>query len=187
MEAFLAEHAFRLLTDTPDAPFNHEAVAQAAGISARTAYRYFPAQSDLVEAVWRHLRDTTGTVWPATFESILPNLRALFAQFERNSTVTRAMLAASPRANYSEHGSSEGRLAFRTALAERLDGMSVESGEQLVATCVAIYSAPFWQMLRDRGQLSASAAADAACTAMHAVIRAAPDGAARPPSATAET
>jgi AcrR family transcriptional regulator len=180
MEAFLAEHAFRLLTDSPDAPFNHEAVAHAAGISARTAYRYFPTQSDLVASVWRHLRDSTGTVWPHSEESILPSLRLLFAQFERNDTVTRAMLAASPRANYSAHGSAEGRTAFRGALAARLQRTSTETGDQLVATCVAIYSAPFWQMLRDRGQLSAECAAEAACTAMAAVLAAAISDA-RPP------
>lgn len=175
MEAFLAEHAFRLMRDAGDAHFNHEAVAAAARISARTAYRYFPTQSDLVAAVWRHLRDSTGTVWPRAEESIIPELRALFAQFERNDALTRAVIAASPRVNISEHGSAEGRAAFREALSEHLSRMSVEAGEQLIATCVAIYSAPFWQMLRDRGQLAPAAASDAACFAMHALLSAAPD------------
>lgn len=170
MERFLTEHAFALMRDTPDAPFSHEAVAAAAGISARTVYRYFPAQKDLVAAVWRHLRDTTGTRWPTVESEVLPMIRELFAQFERNEALTRATITASPRANISEHGSVEGRAAFRTALARRLGAMSTTDGEQLIATCVAIYSAPFWQMLRDRGQLSASEAADAACTAMRAVL-----------------
>jgi AcrR family transcriptional regulator len=170
MEAFLAEQAFRLLTESPDAPFNHEAVARAAGISPRTAYRYFTTQNDLVAAVWQHLRDTTGTVWPRTEESILPSLHALFEQFERNDVLTRTMLAVGARANYSAHGSAEGRAAFRTALAARLAQMPPAAGDQLVATCVAIYSAPFWQMLRDRGQLAPAAAAEAACMALQAVL-----------------
>ena len=176
MEAFLAEHAFRLMRDAGDAPFNHEAVAAAAGISARTAYRYFPTQSDLVAASWRHLRDSTGTVWPITAASIILDLRGLFAQFERNDALTRAVIAANPRVNISEHGSAEGRAAFRQALAEPLSRMSAEAGEQLIAACVAIYSAPFWQMLRDRGQLSPTAASDAACFAMSALLAAARDG-----------
>lgn len=182
MKAFLAEHAFRLLHDCADTPFNHEAVAASAGVSARTAYRYFPAQSDLVEAVWNQLRDTTGTVWPLSESLILTELRTLFAQFERNDALTRAMLAAAARANYSEHGSAEGRTAFRIALSARLDRMTVESGDQLIATCVAIYSAPFWQMLRDRGQLSPAAAVDAACATMQAVLAAAFDGFTTPPA-----
>jgi AcrR family transcriptional regulator len=180
MERYITEHAFALMRDTPDAPFSHEAVASAAGISARTAYRYFPTQKDLVGAVWRHLRDLTGTRWPMAEPEILPMLRELFAQFERNAALTRAVMAASPRANISEHGSVEGRAAFREALSARLPQMTPDAGEQLIATCVAIYSAPFWQMLRDRGQLSAQSAADAACTAMAAVLAAGVRDARRP-------
>ncbi|MCO4100280.1 TetR/AcrR family transcriptional regulator [Gemmatimonas sp.] len=172
--ALLAEHAFALLRESPDAPFNHEAVAAAAGVSPRTAYRYFPTQGDLVAAVWRQLRDRTGTVWPETEATIIPYLRDLFAQFERNNALTRAVIAAAPRANISQHGSAEGRAAFKRALAPRLAIMSRTQGAQLVATCVAIYSAPFWQMLRDRGQLSPAGAADAACHAMQALLSTAP-------------
>ena len=182
MERYITEHAFALMRDTPDAPFSHEAVAAAAGISARTAYRYFPTQKDLVGAVWRHLRDLTGVRWPMAEAEILPLLRELFAQFERNAALTRAVIAASPRANISAHGSVEGRAAFRAALSAPLQRMSTDAGDQLVAACVAIYSAPFWQMLRDRGQLSADAAADAVCTTMSAVISAAVSYA-RPPDA----
>jgi AcrR family transcriptional regulator len=174
----LVEHAFALLRDTPDAPFSHEAVAASAGIAARTAYRHFPTQHDLVAAVWRHLRDTTGTRWPTRERDILPFLKALYAQFERNAVLTRAFLAAMPRANYAVHGSAEGRAAFREALAARCAPLAPAAADQLIAACVAIYSAPFWQMLRDRGQLSPRAAAAAACTTMQAVIDAA--GRARP-------
>ena len=173
--ALLAEHAFTLLRESPDAPFNHEAVAAAAGVSPRTAYRYFPTQSDLVAAVWRQLRDRTGTVWPETEATIIPYLRDLFAQFERNNALTRAVIAAAPRANISQHGSAEGRAAFKRALAPRLAIMSRKQGAQLVATCVAIYSAPFWQILRDRGQLSPVGAADAACHAMQALLSTSPN------------
>jgi hypothetical protein len=51
--------------------------------------------------------------------------------------------------------------------------MSADAGAQLIAACVSIYSAPFWQMLRDRGQLSAEAAAESACLAMRGLLNAA--------------
>ena len=166
----IVEHAFTLLRDAPEAPFSHEAVAERAGVAARTAYRHFPTQDDLVAAVWRHLRDTTGTRWPTREVEILPYLRELYEQFERNAALTRAVLAALPRANYATHGSAEGRAAFTTALAPRIAGMPEDAGRQLVATCVAIYSAPFWQMLRDRGQLAPQDAIAAAVGAMQAVL-----------------
>ncbi len=166
----LVEHAFALLRDHPEAPFSHEAVAASAGMAARTVYRHFPTQQDLVASVWRHLRDTTGTQWPRTEADVLPFLRELYAQFERNSALTRAMVAAQPRADVSVPGSAEGRAAFREALASRCAAMTTDRVEQLVAACVAIYSAPFWKMLRDRGQLSPDAASAAACTTMQALI-----------------
>lgn len=162
--------AFERIRDEPDAPFSHEIVAERAGVSARTVYRHFPTQQDLVRGVWQQLRDRTGTTWPHTLDAIIPELRALYAQFERNNALTRAMIAAAPRANYSQHGSAEGRAAFREALAPLLTGRTPVQQDQLIAQCVAIYSAPFWQMLRDRGQLSAHAAIEAAVHAMTAVL-----------------
>ncbi len=172
--------AFDMMREEPDAPFSHEAVAERAAIAARTAYRHFPTQDDLVRAVWRHLRDTTGTRWPQCEEDILPYIRELFDQFARNEALTRAMVAVRPAANISAHGSVEGRAAFHTALADRCAGWPDDATDQLVATCVAIYSAPFWLMLRDRGQLTQEAAVRAACTAMQAVLQSAAGGLSAP-------
>lgn len=166
----ILDAALARLRSEPQAPFSHEVVAELAGVSARTVYRHFPTQQELVRGVWEQLRDRTGTTWPRSVDAIIPELRALFAQFERNEALTRAMLAAAPRANYAQHGSAEGREAFREALAPLLQSRTPADQEQLIAQCLAIYSAPFWQMLRDRGQLNAQAAADAAAHAMCAVL-----------------
>jgi len=175
----LIESAFALLRDVPDTPLTHETVAAHSGVSARTAYRHFPTQDDLVAALWRHLRDRTGTRWPTTEAEIVPFLRELYAQFEQNDALTRAAIAALPRVNYAAHGAAEGREAFRQALADRCRKRTASEADQLIATCVAIYSAPFWQLLRDRGQLSARAAARAAVAAMRAVLDAPPSSPAK--------
>jgi AcrR family transcriptional regulator len=91
--------AFEMLRDAPEAQFSHEAVAARASISARTAYRHFPTQDDLVKAVWQHLRDSTGTRWPTRLQDIDGYLRELYDQFARNDALTRAMVAAAPKAN----------------------------------------------------------------------------------------
>ena len=168
----IVDAAFTILRDEPTSPFSHEAAAARAGISARTVYRHFPTQNDLVAAVWMHLRDSTGTRWPKREEDIIPFLRELYEQFERNAALTRAVMAAQPRADYAAHGSAEGRSAFRQALAARCADLAPEQANQLIATCVAIYSAPFWQMLRDRGQLSPAETVEAAECAMSAVLSA---------------
>ena len=71
------------------------------------------------------------------------------------------------------HGSAEGRAAFRRSLADVIAEVSEAEGNRLVASCVAIYSAPFWQMLRERGLLSAKDAEEAAVTTMESLIAAA--------------
>ena len=177
----ILDAALRLLRDEPGAPFSHETVAARAGVAARTVYRHFPARVDLTAALWEHLRDSMGTRWPSAEGEIVPAVRALFDQFEAHAPLTRASIAAAASTGYPVHGSAEGRAAFRRSLAAVLAALPTAEGDRLVAACVAIYSAPFWQMLRERGQLSAAEAREAGADAMDAVLAAARTRAARTP------
>jgi hypothetical protein len=47
---------------------------------------------------------------------------------------------------------------------------------RLIAVCLAIYSAPFWQLLRDRGELTGDEPGEAAAWALESVLRAAKTG-----------
>ena len=169
----ILDAALRLLREDPATPFSHEAVAHRAAVAPRTVYRHFPARADLTRAVWERIRDTTGTRWPRTEAAILSALRVTFAQFEEHEALTRAAIAAAGSTGHAVHGSAEGRAAFREALADLLAVLPPDEGDRLVATCLAIYSAPFWQMLRDRGELSAANAREAGVAAMDAVLTAA--------------
>jgi AcrR family transcriptional regulator len=169
----ILDAALRLVREEPGVPFSHEAVAERAAVAARTVYRHFPARADLSRALWERIRDTTGTRWPRTEAAILPALRVTFEQFEAHEALTRAAIAAAASTGYPVHGSAEGRAAFREALADLLAVLPPDEGDHLVATCLAIYSAPFWQMLRDRGQLSAAGAREAGVAALAAVLSAA--------------
>jgi AcrR family transcriptional regulator len=171
--AAILDAALGMLRDEPETAFSHEAVADRAGVAARTVYRHFPTRHDLTLALWERLRDVHGTRWPTTEAEILPAIRVLFDQFEANAPLTRASITASASTGYSVHGSAEGRAAFREALAALLAVLPPPEGDRLVAACLAIYSAPFWQMLRDRGQLSAEEAREAGAAAMQAVLTAA--------------
>lgn len=166
----ILDAALAQLRESPASVFSHETVASGAGVSARTVYRHFPTRNDLTGALWEKLRDDTGTRWPHSEKEIVPFLRQTFRQFEDVAELTRAAIAASASTGYSVHGSSEGRQAFRESLSELLGFVGPAEGKRLVAACLAIYSAPFWQMLRDRGQLSATEAEQAAVTAMQAVL-----------------
>ena len=149
---------------------SHEAIADRSGIAPRTVYRHFPTRGHLGGALWARIRDETGTRWPTTEADITPSVRAQFAQFEKHEKFVRASMAASATADYREHGFAEGRAAFQQALATVTRDLSPTERRRLVAICVAMYSAPFWQMLRDLGKLSAEEAREAAATALEAVI-----------------
>jgi AcrR family transcriptional regulator len=162
-----------MLREEPARTISHEAIAHRSGIAPRTIYRHFPTRGSLVAALWERIRDDTGTRWPTTEADIAPAVRAQFAQFEKHEALVRASIVASATTDYPLHGSAEGRAAFGQSLVGvTRDHASAES-RRLIAVCVAMYSAPFWQMLRDRGKLSAEEAREAAATALEAVISAA--------------
>ena len=169
----ILDAAFRMLREEPATPFSHETVAQRAGVAPRTVYRHFPARVDLTTALWVRLRDSMGTRWPSTEKEIVPAIRILFRQFEDNALLIRASITASASTGYPVHGSAEGRAAFRLSLSALLGQLPRDEGDRLVASCLAIYSAPFWQMLRDRGQLQPDDAREAGAAAIQAVITAA--------------
>ena len=169
----ILDAALAQVQDTPTAPFSHESVAARAGMAPRTVYRHFPTRGDLTAALWTRLRDAHGTRWPSTRRQLLPALRRTFRQFGDLEALTRAAIAAAATTQYPVHGSAEGREAFRRCLADLLDRLSPADGQVLIANCLAIYSAPYWQMLRDRGGLSQRDAERAGALAMQALVEAA--------------
>jgi AcrR family transcriptional regulator len=166
----ILECATAMLREKPESRISHEAIAERSGIAPRTVYRHFPTRGHLGGALWARMRDETGTRWPTTESGIAPAVRAQFAQFEKHETFVRASIVTPAMANYQAHGSAEGRAAFQQSLSAITRDLSPAESRRLIAVCVAIYSAPFWQMLRDRGKLSAEEAREAAASAFEAVI-----------------
>jgi AcrR family transcriptional regulator len=167
----ILDKAYELLVNYPDQPFSHEAIAARAGVGARTVYRYFPAQSDLYEELWVRVRKQARTIFPSSEAEILPQIPILFGGFDRNEKVIRAVLESPAGHRIRERGAPEGRTAFGKSLAGLTAGMSPAKKRQVVAIFLAIYSAPFWELLRKRGGLSGAGAIAAAEWAMSALIQ----------------
>ena len=165
--------AFEMLEQEPFEHFSHETLAKRAGMSARTVYRHFPNRAELLRELWEHLREATQTRFPQSEDDILPFVHTQFQNFEEHEALVRASLVASATRGVITHGSSEGRQAFTGALARLSGKLSEQEGNRLLALCLAIYSAPFWQMLKDRGRLSSDEAADAAAWALKVILAAA--------------
>jgi AcrR family transcriptional regulator len=154
--------AYELLVEHPEQPFSHEAVAARAEVGARTVYRYFPSQADLYEGMWALLRRHSGTIFPQTEEQILPQVPVLFGNFDRNEKVIRAVLESPMGHRVRERGIPEGRESFQKSLARLTEALSPAKQRQVVAVFLAVYSAPFWELLRNRGGLSGKDAIEAA-------------------------
>ena len=158
----ILDKAYEVLVNQPDQPFSHEAVAACAGVGARTVYRYFPAQADLYEGLWVRVRKQAGTIFPSCEAEILPQIPILFGGFERDQKVICAILESPAGHRIRERGAPEGRASLTKGLAGLTAGMSPAQKRQVVAIFLAIYSAPFWELLRKRGGLSGADAVAAA-------------------------
>ena len=167
----IANEAYQLLVEYPDRPFSHEVVAARAGVGARTVYRYFPTQADLYEELWLRVRRQAGTIFPSSESEILPQIPILFGGFERNEKVIQAVLESPAGHRVRERGAPEGRAAFANSLTQLTAGMSPVEKRRVIAIFLAIYSAPFWELLRKRGGLSGADAIAAAEWAMRALIQ----------------
>jgi AcrR family transcriptional regulator len=166
----ILDAAFELLVEHPDRPFSHEAVAKAAGVGARTVYRYFPAQADLFEALWVQVRQRSGTVFPTAEAEIVPQIGVLYSAFDQNEKLVRAVMESAAGARVRARGAEEGRASFDQSLQEVTQGRSPVQRRQVRAVFHAIHSGPFWQMLRDRGGLSGPEAIAAASWAAQALL-----------------
>jgi AcrR family transcriptional regulator len=166
----ILDAAYELLVQHPEETFSHEAIAARAGVGARTVYRYFPSQADLYQEMWVRVREQAGTIFPGTEEQILPQVPILFGGFDRNEAVLTAILESPAGHRVRERGAPEGREAFSKALGKLTAGMKAARKRQVAAVFLAMYSAPFWELLRKRGGLSGTDAIAATEWAMHTLL-----------------
>ena len=153
--------AMEILTGSAASGFSHESIAMAAGMGARTVYRHFPDRAELLQALWLRLRAKTNTRFPSREDEIALFLRSGFRSFDEHESLVRAILNSAAGTEVRERGGVEGRAAFARSLEELLAARSAAERAKIIAVFVAIYSAPFWQLLRDRGQLTGAQAGDA--------------------------
>jgi AcrR family transcriptional regulator len=168
--------ATSLLLDAPGEPFSHERVAHAAGLGARTLYRHFPTRADLMQALWERVRKETHTRFPSTEQEVVAFARTQFDEFGEREALVRASNSFAAASELRARGSLEGRPAFRRSLKHITKNLSDWEQRRLEAVCLAIYSAPFWLLLRDRGELTAKEPGEAAAWALSVLLAAAKTG-----------
>ena len=165
--------AMQQLGQGPRGTFSHESIAEAAGMGARTVYRHFPDRSSLLEALWERLREAAHVNFPITESDIVPMARAAYQEFDANELLVRAVLNSPVGVEVRERGGVEGRAAFEQSLAPALADVAEPLRSRILGVFVAIYSAQFWDLLRERSRLSGPDAQEAIIWALESLLRAA--------------
>ncbi len=170
-KALILDAAFEILTGEAREVISHELVASRAGASPRTVYRHFPTQVDLYRALWEErLRDFIPPGFPTSADEIAPKAVEAFARFDANEPVIRTLMASPAGMQIRDRGGIEGRAAFEAALSPLLTHLDAAQRQLVVAVFVALFSSPYWQVLRDRAALTGPEAQRAVRWAMRALL-----------------
>ena len=111
--------------------------------------------------VWQRLREMMQIKFPASEEEIVPFARQAFGALNANQMLVQSVMSSVAGARIGNLPGYEGRDAFTASLLPKLAGLPSKERRWIVGCFVAIYSAPFWQLLRSRGELSAMESLDA--------------------------
>ncbi len=169
--AIILDAAFQILTGEAREVISHELVAARAGASARTIYRHFPTQGDLYRALWEErLRDFIPPGFPTSLDDIATKAVEAFARFDAHEPVIRTLMASPAGMRVRDRGGVEGRAAFDAALAPLLGHLDPDARRLVVAVFVALFSSPYWQVLRDRAALTGPEAQRAVHWALQALL-----------------
>lgn len=158
--AEIIEVATALLSQNME--MSHELIASTAGMSARTVYRHFPDQASLIVAVWQRLREVIQLGFPATEDEIVPLTRHVFGALNANEALVKGVISSAASARIWNLPANSAREAFTASLLSVLSGMPPEKRKLVVGCFVAVFSAPFWNLLRSRAELSAEESEEAA-------------------------
>jgi AcrR family transcriptional regulator len=146
-------------------------VAQAAGVSLRTLYRYFPDRASLLGAAGDHLYRSLGVPFViAGPENIAPSFREAARRLGTRPQLTRA-LARSESGNLSRSTVRRQRLeAIRGALKPLTDTLDPRTARRASAVIAHLCSAASWVSIADESGLSDSDAQETVGWAIDALV-----------------
>lgn len=146
-------------------------VARESGVPVRTVYRYFESKEALFDSFWRWLNEFIEMpALPATPDEVVSHIPDLFAAFDRDEPLIRAMLH-NPYGRAVRIAHAEARRdKFSTALQPLIDNLPEETARRLLASVTALCSASGWESMKDNWNLSGTEAAAAAQWAVRALI-----------------
>lgn len=177
-ERRIMEGVASLLRRGSDVTF--DLLAKESGVPQRTLYRYFENREKLFGAFWLWVNALIEMPPPpATPEEVISHIPALFAAFDRDEALVRAMMH-DPHGRTARVANADARRnKFSVALKPVIDLLAEGEATRLLASVTVLCSATGWESMKDNWQLSGASAAEAAQWAVTALIEQARRAAAR--------
>lgn len=142
--------AFTELTvKNPD--FTMQELADVAGVSLRTLYRYYPSREVLVEGLMRTLTDRVRVV-PTTLEAMLDKpgaLRHNFRVFDEYSELMRAMVLSRLTGALDQDGSRNRTKALKAAISAELSDKHETIQQQVFGLTRLLMGSVAWMFLTE--------------------------------------
>lgn len=133
------------------------AVAELAGISERTIYRYFENRDALFSALRPRFMGRTGIPLCATADGLEAYATALFSTFEANRELTIALVTAPWAAPYMTQSRAKNLEALRKLLDEAYPHAAAADRAAAASSLRVVLSGAGWHYLRVGSGLSAQA------------------------------
>ena len=178
---WLVDAAIDLLEKDPDSAMVNAAIAQRAGVSDRTVYRYFPTREALLDAVAHDVgRRLAVPPVPSTVADLQPFARALFASFEHQAPLTRAALRPEMFGRMRDGQAAQRWVALQALMDREFPDVEPEERRMATANIRYLLAATTWRYYRDNFGFSAEETARCVETALRHLLA----GLAKPGSAT---
>ena len=140
------------LADHGLADFHIPRLAEAAGVSIRTVYRYFPTKDALLEAFAHWLDDQVGstmTTTPAGLDEMLEGVETVYAGFEDNADILRSHWATPHGRAIREKGRVRRLSALGSVVRDAFPHLSPLEQRHVTAMLSLLHSSRTWQAFKD--------------------------------------
>ena len=135
---------------------NHDMVAERAGVSRRTVYRYFPDRDALMRAMWARLSPATAPndKMPHSVDTILDQLDILFEGFDGNAAAMTVVMASAEGRAMRNTMTPQRVAGYRKALGGVTAHLPEPAATEAIAAIQLLRSGFAWREMRDQWELS---------------------------------
>ena len=138
------------LSDSGLEEFHIPRLAEAAGVSVRTVYRYFPTKEALLAAFAEWLDDQIGTFsMSANIDDMVTGVEMVFAAFDDNADVIRSQWATHQGRAIREKGRGRRLETLGAAVRNATPHLSPREHRHATAILSLLHSSRTWQAMKD--------------------------------------